>query len=325
MSKHKTVFMFSGQGSHHLRMGQELFEHDAVFREWLLRLDELARSLCGERIVDAIYCSRDRENFDRTLHTHPAIFMVEFALAQSLLRAGVCPDITFGASLGSFAAATLAGYMLVEDALAAVIQQAAAFEACCEPGGMIAVLADADLYAKPFLRGQSELAAINFSSHMVVSAPHGNLARIERSLDEHDVVYQRLPVSYAFHSQWIDDARAPFESFMRSIRRSRGQLPVACCRQATLVQALPDDFFWRVVREPIRFRDTIAALERDGPHRYIDLGPGGTLATFTKYCLSPQSRSTVHSIMTPFGHERRNIAALLNGTSTKQRQLYFID
>jgi acyl transferase domain-containing protein len=307
----KTVFMFSGQGSHYFRMGQDLFEHDPVFRDWMLRLDDLAASLCGERVIDAIYSPRDRETFDRTLHTHPAIFMVEYALAQSLLHAGIKPDITLGASLGSFAAATLAGFMRVEDALAAVVQQAAAFEACCDPGGMIAVLTNEATYAEPHLRDRSELAAINFSSHIVVSAPQGHLAQIERSLGERDVVYQRLPVSYAFHSQWIDDARAPFESYMSSIRRSSGTLPLACCREATLLTELPRHFFWRVVREPIRFAATIDALEQRGAHRYIDVGPAGTLATFTKYCLPSDSPSTVHAIMSPFGNERRSMAALL--------------
>lgn len=307
----KTVFMFSGQGSHYFRMGQDLFEHDPVFREWMLRLDDLAADLCGERVIDAIYSPRDGDTFDHTLQTHPAIFMVEYALAQSLLHAGLKPDITLGASLGSFAAATLAGFIRVEDALATVVQQAAAFEACCDRGGMIAVLADNASYAKPYLREQSELAAINFSSHFVVSAPQSHLARIERSLGEQDVVYQRLPVSYAFHSQWLDDARAPFESYMSSIRRSAGTLPLACCREATLLTELPNDFFWRVVREPIRFKDTIAALEQRGAYRYIDVGPAGTLATFTKYCLPSGSQSTAQGIMSPFGNERRNMAALL--------------
>ncbi|WP_116812436.1 acyltransferase domain-containing protein [Steroidobacter cummioxidans] len=313
MPKRKVVFMFSGQGSHYFRMGQDLFEHDPIFREWMLRLDELARSLSGERVVDAIYSVPERETFDRTLQTHPAIFMVEYALAQSLLHAGITPDITLGASLGSFAAATVAGHTRVEDALAAVIQQAAAFEACCDRGGMIAVLGDQTLYAEPFLRERSELAAVNFSSHIVVSAPQSNLAQIEASLSEHDVVYQRLPVSYAFHSQWIDDAQAPFESFMSSIPRTSGTLPLACCRQATLSTELSNDFFWRVVREPIRFKETIAALEQLGAYRYIDVGPAGTLATFTKYCLPADSQSTAHAIMSPFGNERRSMAALLRG------------
>lgn len=311
MPKRKIVFMFSGQGSHYFRMGQDLFEHDAVFREWLLRLDDICWKLSRQHVVDAIYSPRDAEIFDRTLQTHPAIFMVEYALAQSLLHAGLRPDITLGASLGCFAAAVLGGYLRVEDALAAVVQQAAAFEACCDRGGMIAILADQSLYGESFLRERSELAAINFASHMVISAPQDHLAAIEGTLGARDVVYQRLPVAYPFHSQWIDDARAPFDSFMCSTARSRGALPLACCRQATVLTTLAEDFFWGVVREPIRFRDTIADLEQRGSYRYVDVGPSGTLATFTKYCLSPDSASTTHSIMSPFGKDCRNVSTVL--------------
>jgi hypothetical protein len=73
---------------------------------------------------------------------------------------------------------------------------------------------------------------------------------------------------------------------------------------------LPGDFFWRIVRQPIRFRDTIALLERRGACRYIDVGPGGTLATFVKYGLPAGSRSTTHPILTPFGQDQKNLAAL---------------
>jgi acyl transferase domain-containing protein len=311
VSNGKTVFMFSGQGSHSFQMGRELFEHNDVFREWMIRLDGLALQLSGERVVDAIYSRGKTDVFDRTLHTHPAIFMVEYALAQCLLQSGVVPDMTLGASLGSFAAAAIAGFISVEDAMAAVIQQAAAFEATCEQGGMIAVLADQQLYAQDFLREHSELAAINFASHFVVSAPQSKVAAIERALNQRDVTHQRLAVSFAFHSRWIEDARPPFESFIASIRRAKGRLPLACCQQAALLAELPEDFFWRAVRQPIRFQETIAALERHGASRYIDVGPTGTLATFAKYCLPPGSRSTTHTILTPFGRDLSNLSALL--------------
>jgi hypothetical protein len=56
------------------------------------------------------------------------------------------------------------------------------------------------------------------------------------------------------------------------------------------------------VRLPIFFEQTIAELERAGPHEYIDLGPSGTLSTFVKYNLAPASRSSFHAVVTPFGY-----------------------
>ena len=102
---------------------------------------------------------------------------------------------------------------------------------------MTAVLADPALFAEEFFRRRCELAAINFSSHFVVSARCAELEEIEAALDQHNVGYQRLPVSFPFHSQWIDKAKAPFESFMRTIPRGQGRLPLACCRQAAILSA----------------------------------------------------------------------------------------
>ena len=307
----KTVFMFSGQGSQYYQMGKPLFHANAVFREWMMRLDDLVHRKCGKRVIDAIYSSPKSEAFDRTLLTHPAIFMIEYSLAQCLMHENVRPDLTLGASLGSFAAAAVAGHIEVEDAMAAVVEQAIAFEATCERGGMIGILCDPSLYDEAFLNRRSELAGINFKTHFAVSAAGMELDTIESVLKQRRVAHQRLAVSFAFHSRWIDDAQDRVSSFMRSVRRRKCALPLACCAQATTLHDVPDDFFWRVVRQPIRFRDTVAHLERQGPHRYIDLGPSGTLATFVKYGLAPESRSTAHAVLTPFGQDEKNLASLL--------------
>jgi malonyl CoA-acyl carrier protein transacylase len=66
-----------------------------------------------------------------------------------------------------------------------------------------------------------------------------------------------------------------------------------------------------VVRRPIRFRETTARLEQQGSRRYIDVGPAGTLATFLKYGMSAATRSTAHGILTPFGLDQKNLAAVL--------------
>jgi bacillaene synthase trans-acting acyltransferase len=307
----KTVFMFAGQGSQYHQMGKQLFELNVVFREWMIRLDNLAQKISGRRVIDAIYSSSKSEVFDRTLFTHPAIFMLEYSLAQCLIHEGVKPDLMLGASLGSFAAATVGGYIEVEDAMAAVIEQAAAFEASCERGGMVAVLADPSLYNEDFLHERSEMAGVNFSSHFAVSATQTALDAIESALKLRGLIHQRLAVSFAFHSRWIESARERFTSFMRSLSLGKGALPLVCCEQAATLMDLPHDFFWRVVRRPIRFQEAVAYLEQQGRHRYIDVGPSGTLATFVKYGLPKGSESTAHAILTPYGQDQKTLAALL--------------
>jgi bacillaene synthase trans-acting acyltransferase len=313
VSVSETVFMFSGQGSQYFHMGKALYDENDTFRDWMVRLDDVARRSSGISVIETLYSDVHRrgDSFDRTLLTHPAIFMVEYSLAQTLIQAGVWPDIVLGVSLGSFAAAAVAGFIGVEDALTAVMRQAIALEECCEPGGMTAVLADPALFAEGFLSGRSELAAVNFSSHFVVSARRAELVEIEDALRQHNVGYQRLPVSCPFHSQWMEKAKAPFESFMRSIRCKQGRLPLVCCDQTAILSDLSEGYFWNVVRRPIRFRETTARLEEQAPRRYIDVGPSGTLATFLKYGMRATTKSTAHAILTPYGADQKNLAALL--------------
>jgi len=307
----KTVFMFSGQGSHYYQMGKHLFETSAVFRASMLRLDQLAFEICGQRVLESVYGARRFEIFDRTAHTHPAIFMVEVSLARCLIAENLKPDLALGASLGSIAAAVVAGCIEEDDALALVIEQALAFERSCERGGMTAIMADPSRFCEPFLCEHSELAGINFHSHFVVSAPCHALDAIEAGLKRRDIAHQRLAVSFAFHSRWIEPARERLSAFMHSVRLAPATMPIVCCERATTLTQLGGDFFWRVARHPIRFRDAIAHLERQGPHRYIDLGPSGTLATFVRYGLGQGSASSAHAVLTPYGRDAKNLAALL--------------
>jgi len=318
-----TVFMFSGQGSQYFQMGRGLYDNNNIFRKWMIRLDDMARDLCGRSVIEAIYSDghRKADPFARTLLTHPAIFMVEYSLAQCLVSSGVLPDMVLGASLGSFAAAAVGGFIDVEDALTAVLRQAIFLEECCEPGSMIAVLADPALFAEKFLSDHSELAAINFSSHFVISTSLPELTEIEAVLKERNISYQRLPVSYAFHSRWIDNAKSPFESFMRTMRCKQGQVPLVCCQDRAVLSSLSDGYFWSVVRQPIRFHEAIEQLEQTGSHRYIDLGPAGTLATFLKYGMPAKNTvSRIHAILTPFGFDQKNLAALLASSEVQAYQ-----
>lgn len=307
----KTVFMFSGQGSQYYQMGKQLYDENAAFRAAMNRLDAVALAQSGHSVIEAIYSSGKSELFDQILYTHPAIFMVEYAMAQCLIDAGIEPDLTLGASMGSFAAAAVAGYIDAEDAMAAVLEQARAFLASCRRGGMLAVVAEPSLYEEPFMRGRSDMAGVNFDSHFAVSGAQHDLAEIEGTLSARGLTHQRLVVAFAFHSPAIDPAEEPFNRFMRSITLRQGNLPMVCCEQGATLTALPDDFFWRAVRRPMQFHDTILHLERQGPHRYIDAGPSGTLATFVKYGLPKSSQSSAHPVLTPYGRDSKNLAALL--------------
>jgi acyl transferase domain-containing protein len=293
-------------------MGAALYEKSVLFRSTMQRMDRLVRDQGGYSVIDEIYRPgrAKSEVFNETFSTHPAIFMVQYALAQVLMDAGIAPDMVLGASLGSYVAATIAGCYSMEDALAAVVHQAQILGQCCPRGGMLAIFAAADLHREYALGRYSEIAAVNFAGHFVVAGEQNRLLEMEKVLLDKGVMYQRLPIEFAFHSQWIDAARAPFEAFSNDLHRSVPSLPLICCARGAVLDCLPADYLWSVARRPILFQQTIEELEKHGTYSYIDVGSSGTLATFLKYLLPRTSRSSACATLTPFGSELENIAAL---------------
>ena len=304
--------MFSGQGSHYYQMGRILFDEDAHFRESMLHLDGIVTALSGRSVVQALYHSGHgkADPFIDTALTHPAIVMVEYSMTRVLAARGLRADLTLGASLGSFAAAVASGFISIEDALALAIQHACALESRCKPGAMLAVLAEPKLHREEFLSSVSELAGVNFASHFVISTPLEYVPGIEDGLRRRGIAYQLLPVSFAFHSRWIDEAREALVVRPPASGQRNTHVPMTCCAHARILDSLPEDYFWTVARQPILFQQTIALLETRGPNRYIDVGPAGTLATVLKYLLPASSSSTFHSTFSPYNRERSNLDAI---------------
>ena len=305
--------MFSGQGSQYLNMGRDLFDQSLVFQSWMRRLDGHVQQMTGASVLDQLYGgdASDAGKFKNALHTNPAIFMVEYALAQTLIEGGVIPDLTLGASMGGFAAAAVAGHIDASDALWCAIEQARIFEAHCAPGGMVAILSDPILYQEELLRRGATIASYNYANSFVVAADAESMDNIIEFLREQKIAHQRLDVNFAYHSPALDVAKPHFLAKWNAIVKRTGNLQLVCCARAEIFRELPPDFMWHAARQPIQFARTCAYLETHGEYRYIDLGPTGTLATFLKYVLPARSESRTQMVMTPFGSDMNNLRALI--------------
>lgn len=303
----EVTFVFSGQGSQHGMMAKQLYDAHQGFRRTLQALDETARALCGASVVAAMFDQRRPRDaaWDELAMTHPAIFMVEYALAVAAIGDGVVPSRVMGTSLGAFAAAAVAGVVTADVALGMVVQQAAAIEACCEPGGMLAVLASPTTWI-PRLSVHGEVAAINFDAHFVMSAPERGIRDMECLLASERVAFQRLPVGYAFHSRWIDPAEQVFLAHCAHVPLAPPRVPFICCERAAPLAELIPAHFWRVVRQPIR----LAEATRHVPlaSLYLDLGPSGTLATFLRYILPAPRR--VCAVLARHGRDALDLRGL---------------
>jgi bacillaene synthase trans-acting acyltransferase len=301
----KIVFLYSGQGSHYYQMGLDLFEQRGAFYRNAIELDDLLRQHLGVSIIEAIHhpYRKISDLFDQTPVTHPAIFLIEYALGKALLDEGIEPDYVLATSMGAFAALAMAGSITVGQAALAVVTQAKLVEAHCPAGGMLA-LPNVSRQQAETLAGNlgCEMASVNRWTGCVIAADQWRLDAAEMVLRRDRIAFQRLSVSRAFHSRWIDAAEAQYRAFLSSVRVTPPRIPVVCCMGAGVLNGIPEPYLWDVIRKPIRFDETIHNLCSRESLRFIDVGPSGALATSLKYCLPDRGfQHDVQAVLSRFG------------------------
>jgi bacillaene synthase trans-acting acyltransferase len=305
-----TVFMLSGQGTQYYQMARDLYEEDPDFRRHLDALDEMTHDLVRLSVLREIHAAEKGYScpMRETLLSSLAICLIELAILKTLQGRGVEPSMFLGTSFGTFVASVAVGHIGEKESIGCFVEHSQLFEVNCEPGGMIAVLASPETYhGSPLLRENAELAAVNYGNNYVLSFPEAHRSAVEGALEPMQVMRQTMPVTRAYHSRWIESARDAFFRLYGNLAETVPAIPLVCASTTRALPVLNAQVLWGVVRRGILFEQTVQALEARGPHDYIDLGPSGTLATFTKYCLPTGSASRVFPIITPFRRSKQRL------------------
>jgi len=284
----KVVFLLPGGGAQYRHMGRGLYETDAVFREHVDRglslleneLDvDLREVWLGESMTD----EEVERVFDRPSVQLPAIFLAEYALAQSWSARGVKPAALIGHSLGENTAACIAGVIAFADCLKLVTLRGKLFERV-SGGGMISVPLSKE-ECEAHLSGSLDLAVVNAPGLCVVSGPNEELDALSRKLAESEVEVQRVGIAIAAHSRLLEPILADFGAFLRSLELRPPQIPFVSNRTGDWItdQQATDPQYWvDHLRHTVHFAQGVERLLQDSANVFLEVGPGRTLSSLCR-------------------------------------------
>lgn len=309
-SEHRPVtFLFPGQGAQHVDMARDLYSSEPVFRAHVDRCMQLLHDQLDVDLLALLYPAdgEAREiasaRLAQTEITQPALFIVEYALAQLWMSWGVQPAAMIGHSIGEYVAACLAEVLSLHDALRLVTMRGRLLQQM-EPGAMLTVmLSEPEL--TPYLAEGCDLAAVNGPTLCVLSGSAAVIDRIERSLTELGVVYRRLHVSHAFHSGSVDAILPTFAEMIASVKLHRPKIPFFSNVTGDWItpQQATDPHYWaRHLRGTVRFNDGLSKLLSQQAQILLEIGPGETLTTLAQR--HPAARSD-HLILSSLPHPNK--------------------
>ncbi len=281
----KTAFLFAGQGAQSLGMARDLYEHFDIVKDTF----DQAGQILGYDLRQLI--DEDQDKLNQTRYTQPAILTTSIAIYRLLVTKGLEPDIVAGLSLGEYSALVASGALDFASALKLVTKRGQLMEEAAPAGSgkMVAVMnTDASLIEEA-CQEASELGVVspanyNTPQQIVIG---GEMPAVDKAVEllKESGVKRMVPlqVSGPFHTALLEQASHGLSEVLEKVTFSDFKLPLVGNTEAKIMRK--DDIkslLARQVMEPVRFYESITAIQSFGVDRVIEVGPGKVLSGFLK-------------------------------------------
>ena len=339
-SDRPVAFMFTGLGTHYVNMAGELYQSEPVFCEQVDRCCEFLKPLIDIDLRDILYpqkqatadtprsgldlrkmLGRDRQPADeatqklnQTYLTQPAIFVIEYALAQLWMSWGIRPVAAIGYSIGEYVAACIAGVLSLEDALTLVAKRAQMIQEL--PGGAMLAVPLAEAEVRPLLGEKLSLSATNGTKLCVIAGDTEAVEQLADQLTEKGLACRFLQTSHAFHSQMMKPIASSLTELVKTISLKPPQIPYISNVTGTWItdaQATDPSYWTKHLCQPVRFAEGVHELWKQHKPILLEVGAGQTLSSFALQCLESEVTDKVVLPSLRDAHNRHSdLAFLLN-------------
>ncbi len=301
----RVAFLFTGQGAQYAGMARELYATQPAFRRTIDRCDELLRPHLPAPLLSVLYPEPSKADspaqIDQTVFTQPALFALEYALAELWRAWGIVPSAVMGHSIGEYAAACVAGVFSLEDGLRLVAERGRLMQALPGGGAMAAVFAGIDRVSAAVgpHRDQVSVAAVNGPTNVVISGARSAVEAVLEVLQREGIKSRALTVSHAFHSPLMDPMLDAFERAARQAQFNSPRIPLVSNINGQPIAAgdVPDAVYWRRhARAAVQFAPAMQWLHSQGIDTFVELGPSPTLLGMGRRCLPDDAGTWLPSL-----------------------------
>jgi [acyl-carrier-protein] S-malonyltransferase len=288
---HLTAYLFPGQGSQGVGMGQALAQRSEEARRTFAEADRIL----GFSLSDL--CFRGpAEVLTETTNAQPAILTTSIAALRALQAARPNlppPAFLAGHSLGEYSALVAAGAIQFSDAvrLTRVRGELMSRAGKRSPGSMAAILGiEDDQVAAICTRAASETASVvqvaNYNSpgQVVISGEKVGVDRAIELAKEARGRSRLLAVSIAAHSALMASIADEFSDHVADTPLARPDVPVIGNLSAKPMSSFDQirDELVKQLTGSVRWTESVRTMIEGGVERFVEVGPGSVLTGLVK-------------------------------------------
>lgn len=290
----ESVFLFPGQGSQFNHMSANLYENNEAFKSDMDYCFDYLNSSYQINFKEIIFS--DDASLNNTENTQISLFIVEYCLAQKLLREGVKPSAIIGHSLGEYVAACIVGCISLDDALQLVYHRGRLMGAMPKGGMLLVKMTEEEL--KPLLLESITICVYNTKTNLVVGGTLEEIEKQSKVFDAKKVKYRKLKVSHAYHTEMMRGALEEYEQILSKIEFNKFDGKIFSTYTGALVdseQLCSSKYWLDQIINPVKYTDAVEGVTNylSNPV-FIEVGPGTGLTAFTKAILDQQNVNAVN-------------------------------
>ncbi|MGC5539936.1 amino acid adenylation domain-containing protein [Streptomyces griseus] len=289
----RLVWVFTGMGPQWWGMGRQLLAEEPVFREAVEACDRALREFADWSLIEEMTADESVSRMSETWLAQPANFAVQVALAALWRSHGVRPDAVVGHSTGEIAAFHAAGVYSLRDAARIVVHRSRLQQTLAGTGAMLAVSLsedEAERRVRPY-RDRVSVAAVNSPTAITLAGDEAALTLLAEELRAEQQFAKFLTVEVPYHSVGMERIKDELLAELAPLEPRPARVPLYLTGVEGTARGgeLDAAYWWKNVRDRVRFRSAVDRIAADGHQLFLEIGPHPVLGHAIRECLEAGS------------------------------------